>query len=104
MLRAVTTIYSPKFFSPAKPKKQKGGPYLMNKKEDSLPKAGPSEIGYLGIPAFDRAEKLTAIIPIKVQPSLKRALKQVTKNVSEFGRQAIIEKLARLEEEEETFE
>lgn len=76
----------------------------MKNKEARVPKENPSEIVGLGIPAFDRAEKLMSIVPVKVQPSLKRALKQVTKNVSEFGRQAIIEKLARLEEEEETFE
>jgi len=62
-------------------------------------KANPSLSPSRGIPVFSVAEKLTAIIPVKVQPSLKRAVKHVTDNVSEFGRQAIIEKLKRLEAE-----
>lgn len=63
------------------------------------PKKKPSLSRGLGIPAFDLAEKLTSVLPIKVQPSLKKALKQVTDNVSEFGRQAIIERLMREIEE-----
>lgn len=70
---------------------------MANKKRKE-PLADPSHSPYLGIPSFNRAEKLTAIIPVKVQPSLKKVLKRVTGNVSEFGRQAIIEKLERTKE------
>lgn len=74
--------------------------FLVAKKKRREPLPNPSHSPTLGIPtSFNRAEKLTAIIPIKVQPSLKKALKQVTGNVSAFGRLAIIEKLERMTEE-----
>jgi len=54
-----------------------------------------------GIPDFRLVEKITEIIPVKVQPSLKEAVRVVAESsVSEFCREAIIEKLERLREGE----
>jgi hypothetical protein len=54
-----------------------------------------------GIPEFNLAEKMVKVIPVKVQSSLKEAVKAVAvSSVSEFCREAIIEKLYRMAEEE----
>ena len=50
----------------------------------------------LGIPSFNRAEKLTEVIPVKVQPSLKKA---IPRPQSAWVRRAIIEKLERINNE-----
>lgn len=55
-----------------------------------------------GIPDFRLVEKITEIIPVKVQPSLKEAVKTVSQSsISEFCRTAIIEKLQRMRGEED---
>lgn len=54
-----------------------------------------------GIPTFNLTEKMIKVIPVKVQPSLKETVKAVaSSSVSEFCREAIIEKLERLREEQ----
>lgn len=68
----------------------------MIQKKRNLPKQKGSQIVGLGIPNFNRAEKLTEIIPVKVQRSLKKI---IPKPQSTWIRRAIIEKL-----EEEAFE
>ena len=69
------------------------------KKKTRHPKEKPSLSPGLGIPSFDRAEKLTEVIPIKVQPSLKKA---IPRPHSAWIRRTIIERLER--EEAESFE
>jgi len=50
-----------------------------------------------GIPTFNLTEKMIKVIPVKVQPSLKEAVQAVAgPSVSQFCREAIIEKLERL--------
>lgn len=69
----------------------------MAKEKRREPLENRSLLPSRGIPSFDPAEKLTEIIPVKVQPSLKKA---IPKPQSAWIREAIIEKLQRLEEEE----
>lgn len=68
----------------------------MNRKEGNPPKAETSETSSLGIPTFNCVEKLTEVIPVKVQYSLKKI---IPKPQSTWIREAIIEKLEHMEEE-----
>jgi len=67
---------------------------------DKTPTQNRPEIHSHGIPDFRLVEKITEIIPVKVQPSLKEAVKAVSQSsVNEFCRTAIIEKLERIKGE-----
>jgi hypothetical protein len=68
----------------------------MNNKKRSQPKEKPSQTPCLGISTFNRVEKLTEVIPVKVQYSLKKI---IPKPKSTWIRGVILEKLERLEEE-----
>ena len=70
------------------------------KKRDRTSIQNPSTTPTSGIPNFRLVEKKSKVIPVKVQPSLKDAVKAVAgDSVSEFCRTAIIEKLKRMREE-----
>jgi hypothetical protein len=70
-----------------------------DKKRYSSPIPNPSKTPSCGIPGFRLAEKKSEVIPVKVQPTLKDAVKAVAgSSVSEFCRHAIIEKLERMSE------
>lgn len=60
-------------------------------KRDKTPTQNRSEIHSYGIPNFRLVEKITEVIPVKVQPSLKEAVKSISgESVSQFCRTAII--------------
>jgi len=61
------------------------------------PKQKRSQSPSLGIPSFDCAEKLTEVIPVKVGPSLKKA---IPKPQSAWVRRAILEKLECMKQNE----
>jgi len=81
--------------------------YMLEKCEEEAEDAckkhrvNPSELPLPSIPELNLAEKINKVIPVKVQKSLKEAVKVVADpSVSEFCRQAIIEKIERLREEQ----
>lgn len=65
--------------------------------EDHKGRVNPSKSPGLGIPGFNQVEKLTEVIPVKVQPSLKKV---IPKPQSAWIRNLIIKALERMKEEQ----